>query len=368
MLPEVRDELQIDNTTFGAILGAWPLVYIFAAIPAGVFLDFVGGRVSLFLAAVLIGTSAALRGWATTPEVMFFAVAVFGLGGPLISVGAPKLIAGLFEGKSRRLAVGIYLTGPNAGAILTLGLTNDWLIPIMGDWRGVMLAHAGFAIAAGLIWLALASSVSLPRAGQERTPFNMSVMANLMAQREVWIVLALALGGFFINHSLNNWLAAILRDKGMNPSMAGYWASIPTLVGMAAAIVLPRLASTSRRFPLLIGLCLSTSVASLFIIHGDGVLLGGGLVVQGVVRGAMNAIVIVILMELPGVPSERVGLAGGLYFTAGEIGGVLGPFSMGALYDLTDGFSASLYCLALVALFLAALAAWLGNLVARVRR
>ena len=81
----------------------------------------------------------------------------------------------------------------------------------------------------------------------------------------------------------------------------------------------------------------------------------------------MNAIVIVILMELPGVPSERVGLAGGLYFTAGEIGGVLGPFSMGALYDLTGGFSASLYCLALVALFLAALAAWLGNLAARVR-
>ena len=341
-----------------------PLVYIFAAIPAGVFLDFVGGRVSLFLAAVLIGTSAA-RGWATTPEVMFFAVAVFGLGGPLISVRQNSLR--LFDGKSRRLAVHLS-DRTQRGCHSNPRPDHDWLIPLMGDWRGAMLAHAGFAIAAGLIWLALASSASLPTVGQERTPFNRSVMVKLLAQREVWIVLALALGGFFINHSLNNWLAAILRDKGMDPSMAGYWASIPTLVGMAAAIVLPRLASPSRRFPLLIGLCLSTSVASLFIIHGDGVLLAGGLVAQGLVRGAMNAIDIVILMELPGVPSERVGLAGGLYFTAGEIGGVLGPFSMGALYDLTGGFSASLYCLALVALFLAALAAWLGNLVARVRR
>ena len=44
------------------------------------------------------------------------------------------------------------------------------------------------------------------------------------------------------------------------------------------------------------------------------------------------------LMELPGVGTEFMGAASGLYFTFGEIGGVLGPFITGLLKDLSDSF------------------------------
>jgi MFS-type transporter involved in bile tolerance (Atg22 family) len=49
-----------------------------------------------------------------------------------------------------------------------------------------------------------------------------------------------------------------------------------------------------------------------------------------------------------------------MYFTAGEIGGVLGPLTLGTLYDLTGGFSAGLYSLA-------ALCAWQLFLLSRLR-
>jgi nitrate/nitrite transporter NarK len=55
-----------------------------------------------------------------------------------------------------------------------------------------------------------------------------------------------------------------------------------------------------------------------------------------------------------------MGAAGGMYFTAGEIGGVLGPLTIGTLYDVTGGFSAALYVLA-------ALCAWQLGLLARLR-
>ena len=51
---------------------------------------------------------------------------LFGLGGPIISAGAPKAIVSAFEGSTRGLAMGIYMTGPAIGAIVSLTLTNSF--------------------------------------------------------------------------------------------------------------------------------------------------------------------------------------------------------------------------------------------------
>jgi MFS-type transporter involved in bile tolerance (Atg22 family) len=58
-----------------------------------------------------------------------------------------------------------------------------------------------------------------------------------------------------------------------------------------------------------------------------------------------------VLMELREVDSQRMGAAAGMYFTAGEIGGVLGPLALGTLYDLTGDFAAGLYGLAALCLW-----------------
>ena len=81
------------------------------------------------------------------------AVAVFGLGGPLVSVGAPKTISLWFEGRGRGMAMGIYMTASALGSMTGLSLTNGLLMPLMdGDWRTVMLLYAGFIFASSLVW------------------------------------------------------------------------------------------------------------------------------------------------------------------------------------------------------------------------
>ena len=120
LVTPITEELGLSRSAMGGVLGAWPLVYIALAIPCGVLLDRVGARRSLFLAAVIIGLSGALRGLATDHLSLFLAVGVFGLGGPLLSVGAPKLIGLWFEGKERGLAMGVYVTGMALGGIVAL--------------------------------------------------------------------------------------------------------------------------------------------------------------------------------------------------------------------------------------------------------
>ena len=69
------------------------------AIPCGAFVDRAGLKLSLFLAALIMALSGLLRALSYDYFTMFSSVALFGIGGPLISIGAPKLIADYFVGK-----------------------------------------------------------------------------------------------------------------------------------------------------------------------------------------------------------------------------------------------------------------------------
>jgi cyanate permease len=353
--PIARD-LSLSLSAMGTVMGAWPLVYVGMAIPAGALLDRIGVRPGILTAVAVIVLSLSLRSLANGYLMLFLAVALFGVGGPLVSVGAPKLIASWFEGQERGLAIGIYSTGPTIGAVSVLALTNAVIMPMTGyDWRSTLQVYAGLAALAGVIWFVISSRP----AGRVHDPKDLSagtltaqfqIFAGLLRLPTVRIVLLLAVGIFIFNHSLNNWLPEILRTGGMGAAEAGFWASIPSLVGTAAALTLPRFATGGRRFPVLLGTVMLAAAATVLIAWASGALLGLGLVFQGIARGAMIPISMFVLMETREVDARVMGAAGGLFYTAAEVGGVLGPTVTGVLADFTGGFLVPLMTLTAVCL------------------
>ncbi len=343
----VRSDLGIGEARMGFILGAWPLGYVFAALPAGILLDRIGSRAGLFIAASVIGLSAFGRAVADTPGEMLAAVLLLGIGGPMISVGAPKLIATLFDGRSRGTAMGIYISGPSLGAVVAVGATNSILMPAFGqDWRAVMACHAAITITSGLAWLVV-SRLMPPPVGQ--TGANRShprVFAQLLASASIRTVLLLAVGIFFINHALNNWLPQIMEWHGHAASRAGYLASIPNMVGLLAAVLVPRFVPEASRVSALAALLTCSFVAAVMLQIGSNPVLVCGLVLQGFARGAMMTFAVLILLDLPGMPRDSLGLAGGMFFTTAQIGGVLGPLTFGILLQGTGSFTAPLIALA----------------------
>ena len=199
----ISQDLGLSYTSMGFILGAWPLVYIVAALPCGALIDRVGLRWSLFLAAAIMTASGLLRAVSTSSTSLFLAVAIFGIGGPLISVGAPKAIAQWFRGSDRGLAMGIYITGPALGSMLALSLSNSVLMPWTGgDWRDVMLIYSAVVVAAGLVWFALAShpvSRAVERSESARGSIaeQLAVFGQLLRLRSVQLVLTMSVGIFF---------------------------------------------------------------------------------------------------------------------------------------------------------------------------
>ncbi len=350
-------ELGLSQAAMGSILGAWPLVYVVTAIPLGALLDRIGLRRGLLLCAAVMGVSGLLRAVSYDYAMLFFAVAVFGFGAPLVSIGAPKLIAQWFGGKERGFAMGIYMSGPSVGGMLSLSLTYAVLMPLFdNDWHLVMLTYALVIFAAGGLWWVIASHQEVRarerhEAAAPKTP-QLSVFLALLKMRAVQILLLTGLGSFFFSHGLNNWLPAILQDHGMSAARAGFWASVPVLVGIASALTIPRLAIPSRRLWILAVLYIAAGFSA-FLLHSSAEpALFGGLFLQGATRQTMMTIAMLILMETRGVDPRHMGAAGGLFFSAAEIGGVLGPLSIGWLADVTGGFDAALSFLVGVAAFL----------------
>lgn len=66
-------------------------------------------------------------------------------------------------------------------------------------------------------------------------------------------------------------------------------------------------------------------------------------------------VVLLLLVEIPNVGPKRAGTAGGLFFTAAEIGGVSGPVAIGLVHDMSGSFSAALVVLTIITFALAGL-------------
>ena len=367
LVQPISQELGLSHSEMGLVLGSWSLVYIASAVPCGALLDQFGPRRVRFAAAMIMGLSGCLRSFATGHLSLFLAVAAFGLGGPFISIGGPKLVSLWFEGKERSLAMGIFSTSPPLGGVGALALTNSVFMPIAGgNWRAVLVFYAGFVLMAGIAWLIIsghrASRAVERQIAAEPKRSQLAVFASLLRLKVVRIVLLMSVGIFLFNQGLVNWLPEILRRGGMDAATAGLWASVPIAISIFSAMVIPQFAIPSRRLFILLCLFICAGGATFLIEEPAGVWLAAGLFLQGTARGAMRTVALLVLMDSRNVEARDIGSVGGLFFSAAEIGGVLGPLAMGYLFDVTGGFSAALYMLSGVCAALMLLVARLRQL------
>ncbi len=347
MVTPILADLDITYTQMGFILGSWPLVYIGVAFMAGVAIDIIGLRWALFFGALIVGLSSVLRIFATDFETMLLFVAMFGLGGPMISVGAPKMLSLWFRGKDQAVATGIASTGPRLGTIIAFSTANSLMVPLTGGWGMTFVGYGVVALAAAILWVLLArdppgGAQSDGESGGGGPVSTGSVLRRLVGIRNVRLILAMGMVSFLITHTFNAWLPQILESYGKSASGAGFWAAASGAIGLVALLIIPPLVPTRWRTHALSLLFLGTGVGSLVVGTASGLGLSLGLALLGICRGAMAPMLMLTLIRASGVGPRFMGAAGGLYFTMGEIGGVAGPLAMGYLQDRTGSFLSGL--------------------------
>ena len=354
LVTPILSDLRITYSQMGFILGSWQLTYIVMALVAGSIMDGWGVRKSLFAGALIIGLSSSLRYFTNHFAALLVAVALFGVGGPMISIGGPKTISSWFTGPSRGTAIGVYTSGNWIGGLLALALTNSLVMPLVGnEWRQVFLAYGLITFSVALLWVLFARE---SEGGEtSKSLAIIEVFRNLGKIHNVRLVLAMGLLAFAIIHGFSSWLPNILEINGMSGPQAGLAASLTIAAGIPSLLILPSVVPSHSRGRAMAVLSILTAIIIVLVMQISGVALLIGLAVLGFISAPFMAMLLFILMDSPGVETRHMGSAGGMFFCVAEIGGFAGPFLMGVLVDLTGTFMAG-------ALFLAGLCAAIAAL------
>lgn len=348
----VRNDLNISLTQMGMVLGAWQLVYIGAAAPAGMLIDRIGPKRALAVGALIITVSAFLRSYATGFGTLFAAVALFGVGGPIVSIGLPKLIADWFIGPKRGLASGIYITGSSLGSVVVLSLTHSLILPLTGSWQASLAVYAAVALGVTVLWTLLGRDS--PQSLADRRPAGAARegggLREVIFRPEVWTVVLVGFAGFFAGHGLRNWLPQILEARGMTPAIAGFLGALPAMTGILGSVIIVRAASRrpGNRKTVTIAMLLTTGASLAAIVFTDGWLLVTAIAMEGFCAFAVTPLMLNTMMELPSVGARNMGTAAGIFFTVGEVGGTLGPFLLGLTADMTGSFTLGMFGMAAV--------------------
>jgi cyanate permease len=363
-------DLDLSLSEMGTIMGAWPMVYIILSIPVGLVLDRFGTRYLLLFGIAVMALSAYLRVSAESHGEMFFAVLIFGLGAPFISIGMPTLIREWFTYNQRGLAIGICAVMIAVGSVSGLTVTHELLSILDGSWRNVLKIYAIVCAVTACVWALIINhpickSNSKNQSNNEESIGEICVGSlKLLNEPSIRIMLLLSIGAFFYMHTTINWLPKLVSqfEAGMTLAASASWASLPVVVGILSSVLVHRFTSNNREIQVLTFLFVISCISSLLFTMGPTtIVLLITLVMVGIVRGALPVVSLMLMMHMPGIGQKNTGVAIGMLFGFGQIGGVTGPVIFGYLAELSGGFYVPLYFTASVCVLLSILSLKIGG-------
>ncbi|MGW0231730.1 CynX/NimT family MFS transporter [Actinopolymorpha singaporensis] len=335
VLDEVSADLGVSALVAG-VLTTLPVLSFaaFGAMAPGWSRRFGARRV---LAAALLAVVAGQLVRVLVPSVPVFllatTVALAGMAAGNVLV--PAFVKAYFPGRVG-LATAAYTTSMAVGTTLPAALT----VPIAQAFGGWRFGLGAWAVAAGvalLPWLVLAR-----RRGVVARPAGSS-----NRHESLWSVgrspLAWSLAGYFGLQSLQayaafGWLPQIFRDAGVDAAHAGLLLAILPLVGVPLSLLFPSLAARLPDQRPLVWAC-----GGAYVVGYVGLLLApaSGAVAWAILLG-LGGGAFPLTLTMIGLRSRSHDLTARLSGFTQSVGYLLaacGPLAMGALFDVTGGWT-----------------------------
>jgi CP family cyanate transporter-like MFS transporter len=336
LLPEIQASEQLSATAAG-ILTALPVLCFGLLAPAAPALARrLGIERALLAALVLLIVGFVVR--SSGPLAALFAGTV--LIGSAIAVGnvlLPSLIKRDFAHRTG-LMTALYTMAIAGGGALAAGVTMPVARAAGLGWRAALAWWALFAVVAVVCWL--------PHVRRARRPARVdgTRVGGLWRDALAWqvtVYMGLQSLGYF---AVTAWLPALLVDRGYDPVVAGWLLALSTAAGIAGATIAPVLATRGRRQR---GIALGiTAVAAIGLL---GVLAPIGVEpVAVILLGWAQSAALGLSLTLVAVRAPDAAHAAQLSGMAQSVGYVLaatGPFAVGALHDVTGGWTVPLLLL-----------------------
>jgi CP family cyanate transporter-like MFS transporter len=274
---------------------------------------------------------------ATGSAALFLVVTGVALGGMATgNVLLPAIVKTLFPRDIGRMT-GLYTTslaiGTTAAAALTVPAGD-----LAGGWRGGLVVWGATAAVALVPWVVLARSESPAK------PASDSHATTRVVPRLSRTPLAWALAVYFGSQSLQayaafGWLPQVYRDAGFDATTAGLLLAVLTALGIPVAFALPTLAGRrpdQRPYVVTCVVAFAGGYAGLMVAPATVPWLWA--VLLGIGGGAFPLALTMIGLRAQG--AEVTARLSGFAQSIGYVGAASGPVAVGALYDVTGGWTA----------------------------
>ena len=149
--PMIMSQYHMSHADLGRILGAFQISYAVTWLLGGIFLDAVGTRIGLAVAAIWWSVMNILTGTASSVFGFAFFRFMLGIGEGFNWPGASKTVAEWFPREERSLAVAIFDSGSSVGGAVA-ALAIPWIAIAVG-WRWAFVASGTLGLFWVVMWL-----------------------------------------------------------------------------------------------------------------------------------------------------------------------------------------------------------------------
>ncbi|AHJ65794.1 MFS transporter [Granulibacter bethesdensis] len=347
---KIRQELHLNETQFGLLLGTPILTGSLSRLLLGIWASRWGGR-AVYVAVMLTAAVATLLlSFAHSYETMLLAGFGIGIAGGSFAVGV-SYVSPFFSQMKQGTALGIFGAG-NVGAAVTKLLAP--LVVAGWGWRAVPPVWAvALVLTAGAFWFLTSDE---PQRAQRRGRFRDEFAP--LRHVQVWrfsLYYFFAFGGFV---ALALWLPRYLVGVyGMDLETAGLLAacySIPGSVFRAYGGILSDRIGARRVLYVMFGVAALATLILSFPAHAGGGVSGIGpvtfVIVAFVLGFVMSLGKAAVYKHVPSYYPDSVGAVGGIVGLIGGLGGFIFPIIFGFLKDQTGSWQSCFMLLFVVVL------------------
>lgn len=331
----LRSEFGFTQASAGLLTTAIFLTHALMQIPGGRLSDRLGASriMVVALAWVALANVAIALSEAYWQLLLWKALAGIGTGA-CFTAGA-RYIVGIFTGRARDLAQGLY----GASIVLGSGFVLFAVPQLLGafGWRG---AFFGCALLAAVVWGWWMWAAPAPKQAARAA----GSLGEMMLHRELWLLSWMQMASFGLMIVIGAWITALLRtDFAMPLKAAGWLGSMVLLLGILSRPLGGWLAQ-SMSIQWLLGSSLLLNALACAALGWGGVL---GIAILAIVALGIGCGVpyAAIFNRTAALFPDRAGAAMGFVNMVGIVMILAGAPAVGYLADLSGQFRASFYAL-----------------------
>lgn len=375
----MSQELGLSTVTMGYIFSAFGWAYVIGQIPGGWLLDKFGARRVYFWSILLWSFFTILLGFVdilgSIPLIiasLFILRFLVGLSESPAFPGNSQIVAAWFPTKERGTAAAIFNSAQYFATVIFAPFMG-WLVAHI-HWQSVFWIMGGLGIVIAFIWLKviyspekhptinsdefkyLQTGGAITSMGEnqlkvadENNKMNFKNIKKLLSSR-------MLLGIFIAQYCITcltyffiTWFPVYLvKERQMSILEAGFAAVLPALCGFIGGVLggvisdklikMNKSLTFSRKFPIIFGMLLSTSIVVCnYVDSQTAILFFMSLAFFGKGFGALGW---AVMSDV--APKEMVGLSGGLFNTFGNTAGIVIPIAIGYIINSTGSFNGAL--------------------------